>query len=190
MRICQRSKYPTEPPFPATIVAPAHSQGFQPASGKGSLCRRAVDSTLTRLSAPRTGHFLASLAWVVAWWNGEGRAAVTMSCRPSSGILAPKILIFDWDDTIFPSTFVDRHEADHFSDFPANVRGPGLGFPASVVVGSSSPPWCPPMPHAINWPGPARRGGCTRGRRSFFGGQHLTLPVRAVHRFAGTKIAK
>jgi hypothetical protein len=51
-----------------------------------------------------------------------------MSVRPAqynnTSALAsvPKVLIFDWDDTLFPSSFVDKHEADHYSDFPANVR--------------------------------------------------------------------
>lgn len=31
------------------------------------------------------------------------------------------VLIFDWDDTILPSSFVDQWNIEHFSDLPENV---------------------------------------------------------------------
>lgn len=34
----------------------------------------------------------------------------------------PKVLIFDWDDTICPSSFVDRYQVEKFSELPENVR--------------------------------------------------------------------
>ena len=34
----------------------------------------------------------------------------------------PKAIIFDWDDTILPSTFVDQHKVEKFTDFPLEVR--------------------------------------------------------------------
>jgi hypothetical protein len=33
-----------------------------------------------------------------------------------------KVIIFDWDDTICPSSFVDRCNIDHVSELPVPVR--------------------------------------------------------------------
>ena len=35
--------------------------------------------------------------------------------------LASKVLVFDWDDTICPSSFVDNYEIDHISELPLDV---------------------------------------------------------------------
>jgi len=34
----------------------------------------------------------------------------------------PKAIIFDWDDTICPSTFVDSYKVEAFVDFPMDVQ--------------------------------------------------------------------
>ncbi|KAL7575955.1 hypothetical protein ACA910_000749 [Epithemia clementina (nom. ined.)] len=34
----------------------------------------------------------------------------------------PKAIIFDWDDTILPSSFVDKLKADSFKDFPQDTQ--------------------------------------------------------------------
>jgi len=34
----------------------------------------------------------------------------------------PKAIIFDWDDTILPSTFVDQHKGENFAEFPVDVQ--------------------------------------------------------------------
>jgi hypothetical protein len=97
-------------------------------------------------------------------------------------------LIFDWDDTIFPSTFVDRHEADHFSDFPANVRRPVSGFAASVLERA---PNASSIRHAFVF---SRSERCNALEASvcFISVHLLTLPIILVasHRFAGTKIVE
>jgi len=36
--------------------------------------------------------------------------------------IASKVLVFDWDDTICPSTFVDCYQIDHISELPQDVR--------------------------------------------------------------------
>lgn len=35
--------------------------------------------------------------------------------------LASKVLVFDWDDTICPSSFVDGYQIDHISELPLDV---------------------------------------------------------------------
>lgn len=32
-----------------------------------------------------------------------------------------KVIIFDWDDTICPSSFVDRFQVEHVDELPAKV---------------------------------------------------------------------
>jgi len=32
-----------------------------------------------------------------------------------------KVLVFDWDDTICPSTFVDGYQIDHINELPLDV---------------------------------------------------------------------
>ena len=36
------------------------------------------------------------------------------------------VLIFDWDDTICPSSFVDKSQIETFSDLPVHVRRIGM----------------------------------------------------------------
>ena len=33
-----------------------------------------------------------------------------------------RMIVFDWDDTICPSTFVDRSQIEHHSEMPKHVR--------------------------------------------------------------------
>ncbi|CAB9512599.1 expressed unknown protein [Seminavis robusta] len=41
---------------------------------------------------------------------------------PSASDHASKVLIFDWDDTICPSTFVDSYQIEHISELPLDVQ--------------------------------------------------------------------
>lgn len=49
-----------------------------------------------------------------------------------SGEEPQKVIIFDWDDTICPSSFFDRQQIENMDDLPASVSccvvGCGLGF--------------------------------------------------------------
>jgi len=36
----------------------------------------------------------------------------------------PKVIIFDWDDTICPSSFFDRQQIERMDELPERVRGP------------------------------------------------------------------
>jgi hypothetical protein len=38
-----------------------------------------------------------------------------------AGESPPKVLIFDWDDTICPSSFVDQFQVERFKDLPVHV---------------------------------------------------------------------
>ena len=39
-----------------------------------------------------------------------------------------KVIIVDWDDTILPSTFVDRLQLESSKDFPLHVSADGVLF--------------------------------------------------------------
>jgi hypothetical protein len=51
-----------------------------------------------------------------------------------------KVIIFDWDDTILPSTFVDQCQVEHINEMPAYVRrwkSPDQSLGYSLVGGDS-----------------------------------------------------
>lgn len=39
-----------------------------------------------------------------------------------SGLGYPKVIIFDWDDTILPSSFIDQFKVESFDEFPQDVQ--------------------------------------------------------------------
>jgi hypothetical protein len=48
-----------------------------------------------------------------------------MPSTTSSEHVNSKVLIFDWDDTICPSTFVDSYQIDHINQLPLDVSEDG-----------------------------------------------------------------
>ena len=51
-----------------------------------------------------------------------------------SGEGPQKVIIFDWDDTICPSSFFDRQQMENMDDLPASVSGFDFDW-ASVFCG-------------------------------------------------------
>jgi hypothetical protein len=55
----------------------------------------------------------------------KSKTTIMSRSEPSSSSSSPrgphKVIIVDWDDTILPSTFVDRWQIDTFNDLPLHV---------------------------------------------------------------------
>ena len=49
--------------------------------------------------------------------------------------LASKVLVFDWDDTICASTFVDSYQIDHISELPSDVSYLEISHVAAMQIG-------------------------------------------------------
>jgi hypothetical protein len=49
----------------------------------------------------------------------------------------PKPIIFDWDDTICPSSFVDRFQIEVFEDLPVRVSTPRSSGECMIFAASS-----------------------------------------------------
>jgi len=49
---------------------------------------------------------------------------LAMKVDMDSSLDKNKVIIFDWDDTICPSTFVDRGKVDKYQDLPLHVSLP------------------------------------------------------------------
>lgn len=98
-----------------------------PKSSKGKL----IYELTTRSSALRCGvasvrHRSRRGSRNVSWESPGGRYANNQLLALSLSLtsISRTVIIFDWDDTICPSTFVDQFKVDTFSDLPPHVSFP------------------------------------------------------------------